>query len=119
MEEAVPRREPQALGLALRDLLNADAKLLRRAIESRGDGDGGTIAAKSSSKGAKHIQHLAGSLEALASFVSARPWELNGPADRDAVDPVVDPLLECIVRPSGGGGGAGARPQGCRAYYRR
>jgi|AntAceMinimDraft_1070359.scaffolds.fasta_scaffold87333_2 hypothetical protein len=122
MEEAEPRREPQALGLALRDLLHADAKSLRRAIESRGGGFGSfeeiaTPTRRATTvKGASAIQRLAGSLEAVASFVGSQTSTEGTGAE--VVDPVVDPLLEHIVRPptrAGGGGGRSGRAPGASA----
>ena len=94
LDAASPRRE-QPLGLALRDLLAAEPRPLRKAIEWRADpGEDASAGGKT----AVRARALVDSLDAVARFLSDRA---SAPcALADEVDPVVDPLLEHVVRPS-------------------
>ena len=94
LDAALPRRE-QPLGLALRDLLGAEPRPLRKAIEWRSDpGED----ARAGGKTAVRARALVDSLDAVARFLSDRASAPRALADE--VDPVVDPLLEHVVRPS-------------------
>jgi hypothetical protein len=104
--EAAEAQELPALGPALRGLLRSEAKHLRRAVEAHGRGGGGAGAESSSSEGGRKHAALWDALEAVARFVGAQGAALAGGGGADeAVDPVVDPLLEHVVRPPAGGGG--------------
>ena len=94
LDAALPRRE-QPLGLALRDLLGAEPRPLRKAIEWRSDpGEDASAGGKT----AVRARALVDSLDAVARFLSDRASAPRALADE--VDPVVDPLLEHVVRPS-------------------
>ena len=94
LDAASPRRE-QPLGLALRDLLAAEPRPLRKAIEWRADpGEDASAGGKT----AVRARALVDSLDAVARFLSDRASAPRALADE--VDPVVDPLLEHVVRPS-------------------
>ena len=94
LDAASPRRE-QPLGLALRDLLAAEPRPLRKAIEWRADpGE----CASAGGKTAVRARALVDSLDAVARFLSDRASAPRALADE--ADPVVDPLLEHVVRPS-------------------
>ena len=90
MEEATAPRRLPPLGASLRELLDADPKALRRAMERRAWG-GGDARASSSSSRAIASATLAASLDALVAFLTDPS---RSSADGAIVDPVVDPLLE-------------------------
>ena len=85
LDAALPRRE-QPLGLALRDLLGAEPRPLRKAIEWRSDpGEDASAGGKT----AVRARALVDSLDAVARFLSDRASAPRALADE--VDPVVDP----------------------------
>ena len=90
----------RSIGPALRELLDASPKAVRRAVDDRRgaeDLDGGKRAKK------EETRRLVSSLDAVARFLtdfSALHPEFGG--DQSTAHPVLDPLLERIVRPTAG-----------------
>ena len=116
IEVAAPARaiEP-LLGPALRDVLDAEPKALRRALASRGD-PARADDHDPSSKRATRARSLATSFDAIASHLSS---SASSSSDADAHDPVIDPLLERVVRPASAcGDGDGGDPSDASAKKR-
>ena len=116
IEVAAPARaiEP-LLGPALRDVLDAEPKALRRALASRGD-PARADDHDPSSKRATRARSLATSLDAIAPHLSS---SVSSSSDADAHDPVIDPLLERVVRPASAcGDGDGGDPSDASAKKR-
>jgi hypothetical protein len=90
----------RSIGPALRELLDASPKAVRRAVDDRRgaeDLDGGKRAKK------EETRRLVSSLDAVARFLTdfsaLHPGEAR---DQSTAHPVLDPLLERIVRPTAG-----------------
>ena len=115
MEEATAPRRLPPLGASLRELLDADPKALRRAMERRAWG-GGDARASSSSSRAIASATLAASLDALVAFLTDPS---RSSADGAIVDPVVDPLLERVVPPPRASDASGPERGSSRATRKR
>ena len=102
MEEAAPRAVPlQRLGPALRAVLGCDPKALRRAMDLRAAGGDRGASGGGGKTATKMARELADALDDIAAFLGA---DVAAVDDARAVTayPVVDPMLEHIVRPAGG-----------------
>jgi hypothetical protein len=89
----------RSIGPALRELLDASPKAVRRAVDDRRgaeDLDGGKRAKK------EETRRLVSSLDAVARFLTDFSALHPGSSDQSTAHPVLDPLLERIVRPTAG-----------------
>ena len=86
------------IGPALAALLDATPKAVRRAVEDRGGGEDFTADGKRSAK--EETARLVSSLDTVARFLSDKPISSSNHTDPHNTHPVLDPLLERIVRPS-------------------
>ena len=103
MEEAAQRVEPlKRLGPALRVVLGCqEPKALRRAMDLRASGGDRGASGGGGKTATKMARELADALDDIAAFLGA---DVAAVDDARAVTayPVVDPMLEHIVRPAGG-----------------
>ena len=103
MEEAAQRVEPlKRLGPALRVVLGCqEPKALRRAMDLRAAGGDRGASGGGGKTATKMARELADALDDIAAFLGA---DVAAVDDARAVTayPVVDPMLEHIVRPAGG-----------------
>ena len=89
----------RSIGPALRELLDASPKAVRRAVDDRRgaeDLDGGKRAKK------EETRRLVSSLDAVARFLTDFSALHPGSSEQSTAHPVLDPLLERIVRPTAG-----------------
>ena len=91
----------RSIGPALRELLDASPKAVRRAVEDRRGAEdlGGGKRAKK-----EETRRLVSSLDAVARFLTEFSALHPGSSDPATAHPVLDPLLERIVRPTAGRG---------------
>ena len=95
-----PAPVDRSIGPALRELLDASPKAVRRALQDRrgAEGlDGGKRAKK------EETRRLVSSLDAVARFLTDFS-ALESSGDPATAHPVLDPLLERVVRPTAGRG---------------
>ena len=98
--DRLPAPVDRSIGPALRELLDASPKAVRRALQDRrgAEGlDGGKRAKK------EETRRLVSSLDALARFLTDFS-ALESSGDPATAHPVLDPLLERVVRPTAGRG---------------
>ena len=96
----------RSIGLALRELMDASPKAVRRAVEDRHAAEdlvGGKRAKK------EETRRLVSSLDAVTRFLTDFS-ALEHSGDSTTAHPVLDPLLERIVRPTAGRG-SGTKPR--------
>ena len=94
-----PAPVDRSIGPALRELLDASPKAVRRALQDRrgAEGlDGGKRAKK------EETRRLVSSLDAVARFLTDFSALHPGSSEQSTAHPVLDPLLERIVRPTAG-----------------
>ena len=99
--DRLPPPVDRSIGPALRELLDASPKAVRRALQDRRgaeDLDGGKRAKK------EETRRLVSSLDAVARFLTEFSALHPGSSDPATAHPVLDPLLERIVRPTAGRG---------------
>ena len=96
-----PAPVDRSIGPALRELLDASPKAVRRALQDRrgAEGvDGGKRAKK------EETRRLVSSLDAVARFLTDFSALESSGDPLSSAHPVLDPLLERVVRPTAGRG---------------